>query len=81
MLKIREDGSPGDLALIVGAKLTIAVPSSGSNIICGIDQIVQQIQLSPNAPQGFHEAVISVSQKYELNVPVVRSELDDLPGA
>nr|WP_088327601.1 DUF2971 domain-containing protein [Bacillus cereus] len=47
----------------------------GANIKCDLNQVIEEIYISPTAPKWFAETVASVVKKYELNKPITQSSL------
>ncbi|MCU7676262.1 hypothetical protein [Bacillus thuringiensis] len=51
----------------------------GMEISCDIRKLVENIYIAPNAPDWFKELVISMCEKFDLQVPVIKSELSEIP--
>ena len=48
-------------------------------VVVNLDELIERIHVSPNAPQWFKDQVRSVSNKYGLDKPIEASSLEDRP--
>lgn len=51
----------------------------GLHVKCEIDQLIDAVYISPLAEDWFFEVVKDISAKYDLNVPIIKSELISEP--
>ena len=52
---------------------------SGIKVACDLNTLIETIFVSPTAPQWFYDLVMSISKKYALNCPIIRSSLAEDP--
>jgi len=53
----------------------VPIPNVGYNVNIDIIQLIENIYISPSAPQGFHELIISVIAKYGYDFCIKQSNL------
>lgn len=51
----------------------------GKSVECNLETLIEEVLISPTSPQWFYELVSDINKKFELNVPVKKSELLELP--
>ena len=54
-------------------------PKGGKWIHLGLDELIEKVYVAPYAPAWFGELIRSVVKTYNLDVPVIKSSLDDEP--
>lgn len=53
--------------------------ASGRNVNVDIDKLIQSVRIAPSAPEWFSELVESVVERYDVDIDIEKSDLDEDP--